>query len=60
MARIKTIPTFKVVRINSKRKELLTKLSAAKDVPEQNKILQNSIYPNRLKKYDSENDTTTS
>lgn len=45
---------FQVVRINTNRKELLVKLSKAKDHMERNKLLQNAMYPNRLKRVDEE------
>lgn len=50
---------FQVVRINppkitGSRKDLLLKLSKTKDPVERNKILQNALYPNILKRVDEE------
>ena len=50
---------FQVVRINTKpplgsRRELLMKMSKEKDHSARNKLLQNALYPNRLKRIDED------
>lgn len=50
---------FQVIRINTKtpvgsRKQLLVELTKAKDHATRNKILQDVMYPNRLKSVDEE------